>query len=385
MTQPAKVQPFMDASQLHHESFVFDYVPTGEPFLMTDRHQSVMEKALSQGWPIANVIRTMLSDRLLELECSEEVRGLVRKMWVASGVNGLQLTLGGQEYEIGQWDALIREIGYWHRRVRVGDMRLCETADELERCHRDRVVGVMFGLQDTLGIGQDLDRLNVLRDFGVRVVQLTYNSRNWVGDGCTEPSAAGLSRFGIDFVRRLNELDIVVDLSHCGSRTTFDAIEHSTRPVAVTHACCAAIAEHPRAKTDDVLRALRDKDGFFGVLAVPFFLQPTGGADLDCMLRHLEHACQILTPQRVGIATDWGAWTPDLPPELAETSLTTFRAKGFSERDLPQFRVSIPEFKTWESWPNITTGLVSKGWSKHEVQGFVGGNWLSFLRRTFGR
>lgn len=118
-----------------------------------------------------------------------------------------------------------------------------------------------------------------------------------------------------------------------------------------------AVAQHPRAKTDDELKALRDKDGFLGVVAVPFFLAPNGGATLDRMLRHIDHACEIVGLERVGIATDWGGWSPELPAEFVDASLETFRRLDFRQQDLPQLGVAMPEFAAWESWPNISAAF----------------------------
>lgn len=369
--------------ELHRAAFVFDYVPTGEPLLMTERLRRVMNDSLRRQAPVGNTLRAMYFERLHELEESEEVRRALREIWDASGVNAIQLTLGGLELIVDAWEAVVRDIAYWRRRMRAGgDMRLVETPKEMHAARKDGLLGVMFGMQDAAPIERDLGRLEILRNFGVRVIQLTYNFRNAIGDGCTERNPAGLSRFGNDAVRRMNELGIVVDVSHCGPQTTFDAIKNSSRPVAITHATCLSVANHARAKSDDHLRALKDADGYMGVAVVPFFLKPEGGADLETFLRHFEHAVNILGPERVGVATDWGGWTPDMPVELADASRASFIRLGMRESDLPQWRVSIPEFDEWSKWPNLTVGLLAAGWSESEARGFIGENWLRFLDRA---
>lgn len=371
------------ARELQRAAFVFDYVPTGEPLVMTDRVRGVMRASLELQLPVANTLRAMYLERLQELEESEELRRTLREMWEASGVNAIQLTLGGLELIVDAWEAVVRDVAYWHRRMRAGgDMRLVETPREMLAACKDGQLGVMFGMQDAAPIERDLGRLEILRNFGVRVIQLTYNFRNAIGDGCTERNPAGLSRFGVDAVRRMNELGIVVDVSHCGPETTLDAMKVSSRPVAITHATCLSVAKHARAKSDDHLRALKDVDGYMGVAVVPFFLKPEGGANLETFLRHFEHAVNILGPERVGVATDWGGWTPDMPVELAEASRASFIRLGMRESDLPQWRVSIPEFDEWSKWPNLTAGLLAGGWSESQVRGFVGENWLRFLDRS---
>ena len=107
-------------------------------------------------------------------------------------------------------------------------------------------------------LGTDLHRLEWFYHLGLRILQPTYNRRNLLGDGCLEEANGGLSRLGRPVVERCNELGILVDLSHCGQRTTAEGIAASRKPVAITHSGCAAIADRPRNKRDEELRALCD-------------------------------------------------------------------------------------------------------------------------------
>jgi membrane dipeptidase len=137
----------------------------------------------------------------------------------------------------------------------------------------------------------------------LRIVQPTYNRRNLLGDGCLEPANAGLSRTGVEAIERMNELGILVDLSHCGRQTAADAIRVSKKPVAFTHTGCAALADHPRNRTDQELRAVAEKGGVAGIYFMPYLAegrQPTG-ADI---VRHLEHMVQIAGEDHVSIGTD---------------------------------------------------------------------------------
>jgi len=209
--------------------------------------------------------------------------------------------------------------------------------------------------------------------------------RNALGDGCTERGSGGLSRLGVDAVKRFNELGIIVDVSHSGHQTTLDAIEFSERPIAISHCTCAAIAEHPRAKTDDQLQALAERDGYFGVNIVPFFLVPGGGtATIDMLADHIEHAAGILGIENVGVATDWGIWPSDFPQRLKDASHQKLVVKTgrFSKKEVPQFDDSIyvKGFETWEAWSNITAKLLER-FSEEQVKGLIGGNWLAFMRR----
>jgi len=173
-------------------------------------------------------------------------------------------------------------------------------------------LGLIYGLQDGVSFEANLDRLAVLHRLGIRVIQPTYNRRNLLGDGCLEPADAGLSRAGAEAVERMNDLGILVDLSHCGRRTAADAIRRSTRPVAFTHTGCAALADHPRNRTDDELKAVADRGGVAGIYVMPYLNdghQPTAAH----VLRHVEHAIDVAGEDHVCVGTDGG-----ISPEVAD-------------------------------------------------------------------
>jgi membrane dipeptidase len=368
-------------ARLHRDSFVFDFVPM-EPMVATDRSRSVMFDGLTKGLSAGQTIGKMHFDRLRELEESVEARDLVDSDWRTSGVNAIQVTLGSHNLAHSTWDGWIQGLGYWHRRVRAMDqMALCLSADDLERAWRVGKVGILLGVQDGGPIGDDLWKLEALYGLGLRVFQLTYNDRNVMGSGCTDPEQIGLTGIGRQVVELCNQLGVIVDTGHTGYASTLDAIAVSCAPVAVTHSCCERLYAHPRAKTDDQLRALADANGYIGIVSVPFFLAQKG-ANLDTMIDHIVHAASIMGVERVGIATDWGGWTPDLPEEIQELSRQEFLKLGFDDNSLPEFGVSLPELTAWRLWPSITKRLVQRGFTEDEVRGLIGVNWLGFMRRV---
>lgn len=373
------------APELHFDSYVFDYSPIAEPIILTSGTETVMNDALDAGADGGTALRAMVETRNQELETDPAVREKVQGVWQASGVNGVQVTLGATA--LGHaWEGMIRDVAHYQRRARAGgDMTICTTPDELEAAAADGKVGILLGAQDC-PIGTDMAKLDLLHDFGVRVMQLTFNTRNTIGDGCTERGDAGLSRFGLEVVARFNELGIIVDVSHSNNRTKLDAIETSERPMAITHSTCHEVAPHPRASTDEQLKLLAEHDGHFGVNVVPFFVVPGGGsaATLDMVADHIEHAAGILGVERVGIATDWGLWPPDFPDRLKAAGHRKLVVKTgrFSAKDVPKFddKTYVEGFEKWEYWSNITAKLLER-FSEQEVRGLVGGNWLGFMRR----
>jgi membrane dipeptidase len=187
----------------------------------------------------------------------------------------------------------------------------------------------MYGFQDGVCFETDLDRLETLHRLGIRVIQPTYNRRNRLGDGCMEPADAGLSHTGHEAVERMNALGILVDASHCGRATAADAIRHSTRPVAFTHTGCAALADHPRNRTDaDCGGGQQRWRGRHLRHAVPVWRQPTA----DDVMRHIEHAVNVAGEEHVSIGTDGTLSAVALTPEFVQSLLPTSLAAGLGMR-----------------------------------------------------
>lgn len=392
MTRQSEDLPLTDshlgrAARLHEDGFTFDFVPMGGPIVMSPRHGEVMRRELARGAPLGEVLRAMMNDRLVEVGEIPAIRQQLAESWRRSGVKTIQATLGGIEVDPCGWDAIVRDLAWYAHAERVsGLLRICRDADDLRRAAADGVLGVLLGTQDASWCENRFDRLDTAYQAGLRVLQVTYNQRNLFGDGCSEPANAGLSRQGEALVRRADELGVILDVSHCGYRTSLETIQASRRPVAFTHAACRSLNPHPRAKPDDILGALRDRGGYMGIVAIPAFLRADEeNASIDDMVRHLEHAAAIVGIDNVGIATDWGGVTPDLPDELAEATRQAFVRAGFKPQELPRIGAAPAGFETWEHWPRITAALLRAGYDDDTVRGLIGGNWLRFMERHAGR
>ena len=278
------------------------------------------------------------------------------------------------------------------------------TADDLEQVYKDRERGIIFDFQDTTSIGGDLERLDLFHDMGLRIVQLTYNLRNLVGDGCTERYKTGLTYFGIEVVERLNELKMMVDVSHCSQQVGWDAIRFSKSPVIVTHSASNAVCYHDRGKDDDLAKAIADNGGFFGVAAIAGFIRDDTNATLDDFADHVEHLVDVMGIDHVGIGSDKCGPGPgtetmfEFPPELGPFS-TSFlfdadadaraRPSGFDWLGFrPEHRLSdrhrMPDFDQPTDWPNITAKLAERGFNEDELRKLLGLNFLRVFRDVVG-
>lgn len=224
-----------------------------------------------------------------------------------SGVTCAHITVGavGTTAPDTAFMQTVQGIAFWEREIDrhpdvLGRVR---TAADIGKAKKAKRLGLIYGVQDGVAFETDLARLEDLHALGLRVVQPTYNRRNLLGDGCLEPANAGLSRNGVAAIERMNELGILVDLSHCGRQTAADAIRASKKPVAFTHTGCQALADHPRNRTDAELRAVAEKGGVCGIYFMPYLSegrQPTA-ADI---VRHLEHMVQVAGEDHVSLGTD---------------------------------------------------------------------------------
>jgi membrane dipeptidase len=263
--------------------------------------------------------------------------------------------------------------------------RIRRTVDILDAKKTGRV-GLLYGFQDGVAFETDLARLDELYRLGIRIVQPTYNRRNLLGDGCLEPANAGLSKAGVEAIERMNELGILVDLSHCGRQTAADAIRHSKKPVAFTHTGSAALADHPRNRTDAELRAVADKGGVSGIYFMPFLSegrQPTA-ADV---IRHLEHMIDVAGEDHVSIGTDGGV-SAEIVDQAFKDNHVRFvrqrRAAGISApaetEDGYLFAAELNKPRRLETLADM---LVSNGHSSTRVEKILGKNLLRVLSETW--
>ena len=227
--------------------------------------------------------------------------------------------------------AAVLSIGEWYAKIRRNADRLllATSVADVERAKREGKLAVVFHFQNATAIEYNLNLLEVYQRLGVRVIQLTYNIKNPLGDGCLEPTNSGLSNFGIAAVKEMNRLGIVVDLSHTGEQTTLDAMDASEKPVLFTHANAKAVCDHPRNLSDRQMHRLAELDGVMGLNGFPSFVK-TGveAPTLDDLIDHLDYIVKTIGIDHVGLGLDYfyadrahydmriatGQWKPDEYP-----------------------------------------------------------------------
>lgn len=260
------------------------------------------------------------------------------------------------------------------------------TVADIAAAKKSGRTGLIYGFQDGVAFETDLSRLDDLHRLGLRVVQPTYNRRNLLGDGCLEPANAGLSRAGVEAIERMNALGILVDLSHCGRQTAADAIRTSKKPVAFTHTGCAALADHPRNRADEELRAISNKGGVSGIYFMPYLSggkQPTA-ADV---VRHLEHMIKVAGEDHVSIGTDGQVSPAVLDDAYKNAFATSIRERRASGIGAPQENedgyLFAADLNTPRRLETLAFMLAERGHSSARIEKILGKNLVRVFAETW--
>ena len=263
---------------------------------------------------------------------------------------------------------------------------LVTKAEDLQRAIREKRLGIVMRFQGTEPLGEDADRIPLFRELGVRVMQLTHNRRNLVGDGAIEPSNAGLSKYGYEVVARLNEEKIVVDLAHGGQRTIAEALRASKAPVLISHAGCRALADLPRNVRDEDLRTMANRGGAIGIIFWPY-LRTHGQPMAIDVIRHIEHAVNVCGEDHVGIGTDSGIAAVDRTPEFERNNRKAIEdivALGvFGPARSPDLYTFIPDLNMADRFDRLAAMLASRGHSDSRIEKILGGNFARVLGQVW--
>jgi len=300
----------------------------------------------------------------------------------ASGLSAFNHTLGYVFGDQEPYEFTVRQIALWDSLIRRNSTTLLKvyTVDDIRQAHAQGKIGVIYGFQNSAMMGNDAKRVESFANLGVRVIQLTYNGRNQLGDGSMVPENKGLTDFGREVVHELNQHHVLVDLSHSGETTCLDAISASSKPIIISHTGCRAVTDLPRNKSDNELKRIADKGGFIGIYFMPFLAigrQPMA-ADL---IAHIEHAIQICGEDHVGLGTDGSVpQIDDMPTYLdnLKKEVEMRRATGIGaagERgDIVKF---LPDLVGVNKFRHLADLLAKRGHSSSRIDKILG---LNFLR-----
>lgn len=238
--------------------------------------------------------------------------------------------------------------------------------------------------QQWVSIPDELRYLRIFYQLGIRMMHLTYQRRNMIGDGCGETANAGLSDFGRAVIAEMNRIGVIPDCAHSGWQTSLEAAQVSKRPVVASHTTCGAFYPHIRSKPDEVIRAIADTGGYVGICCISRFLRSAG--DIGVFLDHIDHVVKTFGVDHVAIGTDIayssqnsGAESKKVPrrPRSREPFRSLWPDDDY--KTSPEATASI----AWTNWPLFTVGLVQRGYSDEDIQKIIGGNVMRVARDAF--
>lgn len=310
----------------------------------------------------------------------------------ASGLTGCVLTLAPNgrfwmddaaiartQANVANWNAIIARYPDYLLAVR--------TSADLSRARAENKLGVIYTFQGVEPLGEDVDRVTMWRELGVRVMQLTHNRRNLAGDGSLEPGNAGLSNFGHQVVERLNAERIVVDLAHGSPRTIRDGVAASRAPMLISHTGCRALANHPRNVDDATLRAMALRGGVAGVIFWPYLRVDAQPMAID-VIRHIEHAINVCGEDHVGLGTDGGVAPTERTPAFERDNrewVSEAVADGIFQRGRPaDLYTFIPDLNTADRFDTLAAMLSRRGHSDARIAKILGGNFARVMTDVWG-
>src|SRR6266542_6542213 len=260
-----------EARSLHHGALVIDSKFPGALSVPSPRVQGLFDEELDRlgrGTYRQAVYAKVKALAVKELWERQDVRTAYLDVWARAGLTaGLTATAAAQPDGEAAFPDAIRTMAaevYAPVLSSGGRIRVAVRAADIEEAHRSGGHALIIGWENSTPIGADLSRLDLFHSLGVRSVQLTYNLRNLVGDGCMEPAASGLTRFGTALIERLNDKRMIVDVSHASEALVLDAARTSTAPISMNHTGAKAVYRYDRNATDDAIKAVASTGGYIG-------------------------------------------------------------------------------------------------------------------------
>ena len=301
----------------------------------------------------------------------------------AGGVDAVHVTIAYHE----SFREMVLNLEQWNRWFEAHPDLIFKgaTAADVARARDTRRTAIFFGFQNPSPIEDDIGLVEICHQMGIRFMQLTYNNQSLLATGCYEDDDTGLTRFGRQVVAEMNRVGMVIDMSHSGERSTLEAIEHSSRPIAITHANPHWWHAALRNKSDLVLKSLTDAGGMLGFSVYPHHLDRGSACTLESFCAMIAEAAARYGAQNLGIGTDLCQDQPDSVVTWMRNGRWS-KATDYGEGSATD--AGFPAMPDWfhdnRDFGNIRAGLRVAGLSEAEADGIMGDNWLRFYGSSFG-
>ena len=257
-------------------------------------------------------------------------------------------------------------------------------AEDIVKTKREKKTSIIFGFQNPSPIEDDIGLIEIWQKLGIKFMQLTYNNQSLLASGCYETNDAGISRMGKEVIKEMNRVGMVIDMSHSSERSTLEAIEHSSKPISITHANPSFWHPAKRNKSNTILKCLSESGGMLGLSLYPHHLKNGSMCELNDFCDMIARTVDLMGIKNIGIGSDLCQDQPDTIVEWMRNGRWT-KDTDFGEGSIenPGFPKQPNWFKDNRDFNNISKGLKKVGLSSENIKDIMGRNWLNFFKKSF--
>ena len=304
------------------------------------------------------------------------------KQWRASNLTAVHVTISYHE----QFRETVSNFEQWNSWFEKYPSLIMPAfyAEDVETASKQNKTAVIFGFQNPSPIEDDIGLVEILHRLGGRFMQLSYNNQSLLATGCYEENDPGITRMGKEVIKEMNRVGMVVDMSHSSEKSTFEAIELSSRPIVISHANPSFWHPAKRNKSDEIIKELSNSNGMLGFSLYPHHLNNSTQCSLEDFCSMIARTADLIGIDHIGFGSDLCQDQPDSIVEWMRVGKWTKEIDyGEGSASNPGFPDMPDWFRDNRDWHNIIEGLKKHGFSNDEINKIKGENWLSFFRKSF--
>ena len=282
------------------------------------------------------------------------------------------------------YNELLNKIKEWETFFKENSdiIFLGKSFKDIEKANKENKTAIFFGFQNCSPIEDDISLVEKVHEHGCRFMQLTYNNQSLLATGCYEKLDSGVTNFGKEVIKEMNRVGIVIDMSHSAEKSTYDAIEISEKPIAITHANPFFWHQAKRNKSDQLLKTLSDNDGMLGLSLYPHHLKDNTNCTLESFCEMTARTADLMGVEKIGIGSDLCLNQPDSVVEWMRNG-TWAKNKNYGEgsKNKSGFPKQPKWFEDARGFKNLENGLKKVGFNEKEINGILGNNWFNFYKK----
>ena len=304
------------------------------------------------------------------------------KQWRASNLTSVHVTISYHE----QFRETVSNFEQWNSWFEKYPSLIMPAfyAEDVETASKQNKTAVIFGFQNPSPIEDDIGLVEILHRLGGRFMQLSYNNQSLLATGCYEENDPGITRMGKEVIKEMNRVGMVVDMSHSSERSTFEAIELSSRPIVISHANPSFWHPAKRNKSDEIIKELSNSNGMLGFSLYPHHLNNSSQCSLEDFCSMIARTADLIGIDHIGFGSDL---CQDQPDSIVEWMRVGKWTKEIDYGEGSASNPGFPDMPSWfrdnRDWHNIIEGLIQHGFSNDAINKIKGENWLSFFRKSF--